>query len=330
MSIILAGDIGGTSTRLGFFTVEQGHLRPMVEQVYASRQFKGLEQIVKTFVAANGGKVDHACIGIAGPVLNGRVTLPNLGWQVDAELIAKALAISQASLINDLEANAYGIGALQADDMVMVKAGLPGATGNGAVISAGTGLGEAGLYWDGKWHSPFACEGGHCDFAPRNQLETDLLCYLREKFGRVSYERVLSGPGLYNIFEFLRETQHGQVPTALVEEMSKLDSSLVISRAGLTGKYAICVQALDLFVSFYGAEAGNLALKLMATGGVYVGGGIAPQILEKLKSPTFTEAFLEKGRMRPLLERIPIYVILNDKTALLGAARCAARQFGLL
>ena len=208
-------------------------------------------------------------------------------------------------------------------DFVTLNAGVADAEGNQAVISSGTGLGEAGLYWDGKKHRPFACEGGHSDFAPRNELEAELFRHLREKFGRVSYERVLSGPGLLNIYEFLRDTRRGEETAALAEEMRRADPAAVISRAALAGKYELCVKALDLFVSVYGAEAGNLALKMMATGGVFVGGGIAPKIIEKLKGPAFMEAFTAKGRMQPLLETMPVRVIMNEMTPLLGAARCA-------
>jgi glucokinase len=249
---------------------------------------------------------------------------------VDTQAVARELGLAGVSLINDLEANAYGIAALQPADVVVLKAGAPNASGNAAVIAAGTGLGEAGLYWDGQWHHPFACEGGHCDFAPRNELESDLLAYLRRRYGRASYERVLSGPGLVNIFEFLRDNRLHAVAPSLAEELEAGNPGVTISRHGLAGHHEICVHALDLMVSFYGAEAGNLALKILATGGVWLGGGIAPQILPKLQSPVFLDAFLDKGRMKPLLDRIPIHVILNDKTALLGAARCAARRGKLL
>lgn len=328
--MILAGDIGGTSTRLGFFEFRQGQLIRVAEQVFPSREHRGLAEIAKSFLLGFELRVEHACFGIAGPVLNGRVIAPNLAWCVDAQELAEQLGLRHVTLINDLEANAYGIAALEEADCMLVKPGGARVPGNAAVISAGTGLGEAGLYWDGKWHHPFACEGGHCDFAPRNELEMELLTYLSQKFGRVSYERVLSGPGLHNIFEFLRDTNRGEVPAALFDEMRAGDPSVVISQYALSGHYDICVKALDLFVALYGAEAGNLALKMMATGGVYIGGGIAPQIIQKLNSLLFVEAFSAKGRLRSLLERVPVRVIMNDKTALFGAARCAARMAGLL
>jgi glucokinase len=326
--MILAGDIGGTSTRLGFFEVNGARPRLVVEQTYPSREHQHLEEIVAAFLAAHQLKPRHACFGIAGPVMQGRVKAANLAWVVDARTLAAELALPSVTLLNDLEANAHGIGVLEPKDFFVLNAGAPQASGNAAVISAGTGLGEAGLYWDGQRHRPFACEGGHADFAPRNELESELLGYLRQRGQgeRVSYERVVSGPGLQSLYEFLRDTGRGQEPAALAEEMRGADVSAVISRAGLEGRYELCVQALDLFVSLYGAEAGNLALKMMATGGVFLGGGIAPKILDKLKGPTFLEAFTAKGRMKPLLEAMPVQVILNEMTALLGAARCAAQM----
>jgi glucokinase len=245
---------------------------------------------------------------------------------VDAGHLAHELGVKTVDLLNDLEANAYGIAALEANDFVVLNHGAPNASGNAAVIAAGTGLGEAGLYWDGTQHHPFACEGGHADFAPQNELQVELLLYLRKKFGHVSWERVVSGPGLHNIYGFLRDTGRGEEPAWLVEAMRQKDPSAVISQAGLEGRSALCAQALDLFVLLYGAEAGNLALKIMATTGVFVGGGIAPKIIRKLQGPAFMEAFAAKGRFKWLLETIPVRVILNDKTALLGAARYAALQ----
>jgi glucokinase len=252
------------------------------------------------------------------------VVTPNLPWVVDAHELARDLKVPSVRLLNDLEANAYGIAALDAQDFVTLNPGAPGATGNAAVISVGTGLGEAGLFWNGETHLPFACEGGHADFAPRNALEAELMLWLQARHGRVSYERVLSGPGLLSIYEFLRDTGKGSEAPELREALRQGDGPAAISAAGLEGRDALCVKALDLFVSLYGAEAGNLALKVMATGGVYIGGGIAPKILKKLQAPAFLEAFADKGRMRPLLEAMPVKVITKDTAALLGAARVAA------
>ena len=328
--MILAGDIGGTNARLAFFTIEGGRLKPQAEHVYPSHRYPGLEPIVREFVSGHGLKPRHACFAVAGPVAHGRAEMPNLGWVVEAGALARALGVESAGLINDLEANAYGIAALEPGDFAILNAGASDASGNAAVIAAGTGLGEAGLYWDGKTHRPFACEGGHADFAPLDDLQIELGRRLRAEFGRVSWERVLSGPGLFNIYRFLRDTGRGQEPDWLAAELAAGDPSVHVSKAGLAGRSALCVEALDIFVSIYGAEAGNLALKIMATGGVYLGGGIAPKILTKLAQPAFMKAFSAKGRMRHLLASIPVKVILNDSAALIGAARCAAIGASLL
>jgi glucokinase len=324
--MILAGDIGGTSTRLAAFEIHDSRLVTIAEEVFPSRKFNGLEEIAAAFVVPRNLKIDRACFGIAGPVQNGSVKTPNLAWTVETAQLARTLGLPTVSLINDLEANAYGVAALDPSEFVVLSEGVAGAVGNIAIISAGTGLGEAGLYWDGKQHQPFACEGGHTDFAPRTEIETELFTWLRAKFGHVSYERVLSGPGLLNIYQFLCDTGKGKPSAEVASEMARRDPSAAISRAALAGTDPLCIQALDLFVGFYGAEAGNLALKIMSRGGVYVGGGIAPKILEKIKGTIFIEAFLDKGRMRPLLEAMPVRVIMNEKTALLGAARCAAMK----
>lgn len=324
--MILAGDVGGTSTRLAFFEIEGGRLNLVVENDYPSRQHNSLNEIIGEFVSHYRRAIEHACFGVAGPVEHGRVETPNLAWVVDQVTIARDLRIESAWLINDLLANTYGIRALEQKDFAVLNAGSPNAVGNAAVISAGTGLGEAGAYWDGKHFHPFACEGGHSDFAPRNALEIDLLRYLLDRFGHASWERVVSGPGLHNIFDFLRETGRGEAPAWLIAEMEEKDPSAVISRAALEGRSELSVQALDLFVSCFGAEAGNLALKFLATGGVFIGGGIAPKIIQRLREKPFIEAFTDKGRFKRLLEAVPVRVILNDKTALLGAARYAALQ----
>jgi glucokinase len=251
------------------------------------------------------------------------VEASNLPWIIESKRLAKELKIKKAFLINDLEANAWGIPALDAKDVVSLNQVKEQPVGNQAVIAAGTGLGQAGMYWDGSKYHVFACEGGHADFAPRNQLEVELFNYLHVRFGHVSYERIVSGPGLVNVFSFLRDTGRGTPPPWLIEEMSQSDPAAAISRAGIDGKCGLCEHALDLFVSIYGAEAGNLALKIMATGGIYLGGGIAPKMLAKLSGPLFMQAFTGKGRMQALLESMPVKVITNDRIALLGAARCA-------
>lgn len=325
--MILAGDIGGTNTRLAFFNLAQGRPQLFKISVYPSRQHAGLDEIVSRFVAENGNlHPEAACFGIAGPVRNGRVVASNLPWIVEGAKLAGELQLHEAILLNDLEANAWGIPALASSDVVALNRVEGNPAGNQAIIAAGTGLGEAGMYWDGKQHHIFASEGGHTDFAPRNALEMDLLRYLEDRFGHVSYERIVSGPGLVNVYHFLRDTGRGNEPAWLTAEMAQSDPGAAISKAALEGRCELSGQAVDLFVSIYGAEAGNLALKIMSVGGVYLGGGIAPKLLTKLSGPLFMQAFLGKGRMQSLLESIPVKVITNDKAALLGAARCAATR----
>lgn len=322
--MILAGDVGGTNTRLAVFDDRGGRLTPAAEATFPSREHPSLEAVLRRFRAAHPLPVDRACVGVAGPVRLGRSDATNLPWVVDSSQVAQELGLKHVELINDLEANAWGIGVLDPEDLAVLNAGAPDAEGNQAVISAGTGLGEAGLLWHGTQHRPFATEGGHSDFAPRNHLEMELLDYLLKQFQRVSCERVVSGPGLLNIYRFLRDTGRGEEPAWLAEQLRQQDPGAVISQAAMSRKSELCMQTLDLFVSLYGSEAGNLALKVLATGGVFLGGGIAPKILSKLKDPIFLNAFTAKGRMKPLLQATPVRVILNDKTALLGAARFAA------
>ena len=322
--MILAGDIGGTHARLAFFESANGLLTLLHETVFPSREYAGLDGIVKKFVDGPAVQIDAACFGIAGPVRKGKVETSNLPWTVDAARLAAQLNLKQALLINDLEANAWGIAALGVNDVVTLNQVKDVPAGNQAVIAAGTGLGEAGMYWDGAKYHVFASEGGHTDFAPRNNLEIELLHYLIKRFGHVSYERIVSGPGLVNVFHFLRDTHRGKEPDWLSDEILHGDAAAAISRAALESKSPLAEHALDLFISVYAAEAGNLALKIMATGGVYLGGGIAPKMLPRLSGPLFMEAFVSKGRMQQVLESIPVRVITNDKAALMGAARAAA------
>jgi glucokinase len=323
--MILAGDIGGTNARLAFFEAANGNFRVVSSAVFPSRDYATLDEIVVKFMEGSSIRPDAACFGIAGPVRDGHVKASNLPWLIDGQRLANEIKLKHAVLINDLEANAWGIAGLEAKDFVALNSVEGTPVGNRAVIAAGTGLGEAGMYWDGEQYHIFACEGGHTDFAPRNALEIEMLGYLETRFQHVSYERVVSGPGLVNVFEFLVDTKRGTVLDWLKAEMQK-SAPAAISRAGIAGTCPLCVQALDLFVSIYAAEAGNLALKLMSTGGVYLGGGISPKILPKLKEPAFMQAFVSKGRMQRLMETMPVKVIINDQAALLGAARCAAAR----
>jgi glucokinase len=327
--MILAGDIGGTNTRLAFFEGTADRLQPVHIEIFPSPQFAGPAEMVRKFLAQHAHPVDAVCFGLPGAVVNGRVETTNLPWVVDARQMAEELGVARIELINDLFANAHGIALLEESDFVVLNIGVPNNTGNRALISAGTGLGEAGLFADGSGgYHPFPSEGGHVDFAPRNDLEVELLRYLLGRFDHVSYERVLSGPGLHNIYQFLRETGRGEEPAWLAEQIAQGDPSAVISKSALEGTSGICVQALDVFVSLYGAETGNLALKMLATGGAYVGGGIAPKIIRKLSSTAFMKSFSAKGRSGNILKDIPVRVITNDKTALLGAGRVAALSLG--
>jgi len=318
--MILAGDIGGTSTRLALFEVEGRAVRPVEEQHYPSRNFPGLSEIVRAFTAAHPQPIEDAAFGIAGPVREGRVETPNLPWVVEAAALAAQLALPRVTLLNDLEANAWGVFTLGDDDFATLTPGSPARDGNAAIISAGTGLGEAGYHAHGSSLHPFASEGGHADFAPHDELTIELFRWLHRRHGHVSWERVVSGPGLVNIFTFLHEVKHGEVSAALAEAMREGDPAAAISKAALEESSGLAVRALDLFVALYGSEAGNLALKMKATRGVWIGGGIAPRILPRLKRPGFLEAFHDKGRFRAFLEAIPVRVILNDRTALRGAA----------
>jgi glucokinase len=321
--MILAGDIGGTNARLAYFQPQNGHLRLISERVFPSREHSEFGEIVTEFLKDSSTLPDVACFGIAGPVRNGRVETSNLPWIIEQSRLAKQIHLPATLLINDLEASAWGIGALGAGDLVPLNRVSGPTVGNQAVIAPGTGLGEAGLFWDGEHHQVFACEGGHADFAPQSDLQIELLRFLQARFGHVSYERIVAGPGLVNVYEFLRDNGHGKELPELAAEITN-DAAAAISRAALDGSCPLSAKALDLWISVYGAEASNLALKTMATGGLFLAGGITPKILPKLAGPVFMQAFLNKGRLRPLVESIPVQVVTNDKAGLLGAARCAS------
>jgi glucokinase len=325
--MILAGEIGATRIRLAAFETEGNRLECVVQKIYNSHEHQGLPEIIAHFIRTEGIPVQSACFGVAGPVRDGRSKISNLPWIIDSRELARQLKLNSAGLLNDLEAYAYGVDALESKDFVTLNAGSGEAEGNRAVISARTGLGMAGLYWDGYRHHPFGCEGGHGDFAPRNQLEIELLQYLIQKFGRVSYERILSGPGIRNIYDFLKDTRKADEPPWLLEEMKAAhDPPALISQLALGKKAAICEQALSIFVSVYGAATGNCALTFMSTGGIFIGGSIAAKILPKMQDPVFLESFLDKGRMAPLLQDIPVKIVLNDDSGLMGAARYALVQ----
>lgn len=320
--MILAGEIGATRTRLAAFQTEGNRLSCVVEKTYASQEHSSLAEILPQFTRSEGIPVHSACFGVAGPVRSGRSKISNLDWTIDAKQLAAQLKLNSVGLLNDVEAYAYGIDALESKDFITISAGSEDAEGNRAVISAKTGLGMAGLFWDGFRHHPFACEGGHADFAPRDQLQIELLAYLQKEYGRVSTERILSGPGIHHIYTFFRDAKKVEEPSWLREQLaSASDRSPVISKLGLEGKSPICEQTISLFVSVFGAEAGNCALRYMTTGGIYIGGVIAAKIAPKMQDSVFMQAFRDKGRMESILKDMPVQIITNDDCGLIGAAR---------
>ena len=321
--MILAGDIGGTKTHLGLFDLVDGHPQLSRSTVFQSAKYSGLADIVSEFLTAESARVSAAAFGVAGPVNEGRVATTNLPWVVIAKELAELLGIARVTLLNDLESVGYGVALLSDNELAVVNEGRK-QDGNAGIVAAGTGLGIAGLFWDGKSHIPSASEGGHVDFAPRNETEMELLAFMLRRHSHVSVERLVSGPGLHTIYEFLKEQEHLEESASLATRLQNEDPSNVISTAALSGESALALAALDLFTAVYGATAGNLALTLMAKGGIYVGGGIAPKILPKLMDGTFLNAYLDKGRFTKLLQDIPVKVILNPDTGLLGAARVAS------
>src|SRR5207302_1874761 len=320
--MILAGEIGATRTRLAAFETQGNKLQQVVEKIYMSQEHSGLPEIISDFIRTEGIPVQSACFGVAGPVRAGSSKISNLPWIIDSREMGRQLKLNSVGLINDLEAYAYGIDALESKDFIALSEGSEDAEGNRAVISARTGLGVAGLYWDGFRHHPFACEGGHADFAPRNELQTELLVFLQKKYGRISCERILSGPGIKNINDFLRDARKADEPEWLRTQMSAApDPPAVISQLALEGKSTICDQAMSIFVSVFGAQTGNCALNFMSTGGIFIGGSIAAKIVPKMKDPIFMQAFSGKGSMQVLLQDIPVKIVLNDDSVTIGAAR---------
>ena len=322
--MILAADIGGTKVNLALFQEANGRLEGVSEATFESRQYPGLGAILDEFCQNGHPKIERAGFGIAGPVKNGKCDVTNLPWVVDVENIKKQLGLEPVWLINDLAAMACALPFLQNDELDVLQEGREEEGGRMAVIAAGTGLGQAFLLPDGRGQFLLLdSEGGHCDFPPRNELEMELLQYLNQKYGRTSIERVLSGPGLHNIYQFLIERHSYEEPSWLAQEIQNADPGVVITQNGLSRKSPACEKALEELVSFYGAIAGNVALQLMTRGGLYIGGGIAPKILPFIKSGLFMESFHSKGRFKSFMREIPVKVILNDKASLLGAAQYA-------
>lgn len=321
--VVLAGDIGGTKTKLGLF--RRGKRRPLLKasETYPSREAPHLEDLVERFVEKHRASVTSGCFGIAGPVIKGRVKTTNLPWDVSELRMKDRFKWSHVKLINDLTATALAVPLLNSRELYALNRAKVRKDHNIAVIAPGTGLGQALLiFQDGKY-IPVSSEGGHADFAPNSEAEMELWRHLHKWYGHVSIERVLSGPGLVNIYASMKDSGQYREPKWLARKMREMDPSAAISRTALVEKHPLCVESLNMFVSILGSVAGNLALTAMTTGGVYLGGGIPPKILPKLKESIFMQAFTNKGRFGNLLAKIPVRVILNDEAALLGAAQCA-------
>ncbi len=316
--MILVGDIGGTKVRLAL-VAGRGKIELKEEEFFFSAQFASFDELLQEYLKKRRGKISRICLGVAGPVLNGQVKATNLPWVVDAKNIQKIGNVEKVDLLNDLEANAYGISVLEEKDFFVLQKGVVRAGANAALISAGTGLGEAGLFWNGKTLIPFASEGGHSDFSPSDEREWELFCELKKHYGHVSYERILSGPGLVFLLSFLQKKQEKKT-TASQGHWKERGSSVFILEKALKKEDLLCEEALLWFSSLYGREAGNLALKFLALQGVYIGGGMAPLLPDFLKKSSFVSSFADKGRFSDLLRHIPIKVILNERAPLLGAA----------
>jgi len=316
---ILAGDIGATKTNLALFEFIDGHFTSMKEKSYHTKDFNAFIEMALTFLEEKLPEIDGICLGVAGPVTRGRVKGTNFPWEIDSAKISTELGVESVALINDMEANAYGLAALGEEDFELLKEGsdIPG---NAVIISPGTGLGEAGLYWDGSKYHPYATEGGHCDFCPRNDLDWKLWKSLHKRYGHVSWERVVSGLGIVTSYKFLRDLRGIPEPEWLKDKIKQGDAAAVITAVAHEKSDPICEETLDLFIRYLAIEASQFALKTKATGGVYIGGGIIPKILRMINRELFTENFVSAGRMNPLLQQMPVKVILNAKTPLLGAA----------
>jgi glucokinase len=329
--MILAGDVGGTKVHLALYDFAEGKLHPLRDRKYPAHQFSSLDEVVNKFLsgdeqtpATKRDDILAACFGCPGPVREGRLKLTNLPWVLDVRDLSRSLSITHVFLINDLEANGYGIPELAPEKIYTLHQGDANAEGHRGLVSAGTGLGEALLIWDGKKHNPIPSEGGHCDFAARSDREVAMLEYLRSTLkGRVSFERVVSGMGIQNIYRFLRDVEKIDEPKWLRDRMAAEDPNVVIGECAEDGSSSICFETMKTFAAAYGAEAGNLALKVLSTGGIYLGGGIAPKRLKTMQNGFFLQAFLDKGRMSALLQSVPVRIILDETCALLGAAAYA-------
>ena len=322
-TIVFAGDVGATKTNLALYRIENNNYHLLQETKLVSKDYNNITELTRQFMR-DAPKPDAICFGVAGPVLNGHATLSNLKWEIDIKEITAQYPGAGAYLINDLKATAYGLAVLEEKDVKIICEGSAAPAGNAAIIAPGTGLGEAGLYWDGKYFHPFATEGGHADFAARNSLDFELYTFLQQQFGHVSWERLVCGPGIENIYRFFRDEKHIEEPDWLTQKMRDADEAAIISEHA--EQSTLCKTTMQHFVRYLAFESANLVLKLNATGGLFIGGGIAPQIIHLLENDAFYTSFRQSGRLNFLLEKVPVKIILNTKTALLGAAYYAATQ----
>ena len=321
--MLLAGDVGGTKTNLGIYSGDGGPRKPLIESTLPSARFASLDELVSEFLSGASIEIERASFGVAGPVVGGRARITNLPWVIEEARLRKTIGIDSVTIMNDLEAIAYGVTLVDRKDLHTLNEGTPVDRGAMAVIAPGTGLGEAFLIWEGERYRACPSEGGHADFGPNSDLEIDLLRYLRKKFGHVSLERICSGQGLPNVYAYLKESGYAGEQDWLAEQLSSADDPTpIIVNTALSAerRCELCSTTLEIFISALGAEAGNLALKVMATGGVYLGGGIPPRILPLLDEGVFMERFRNKGRFSELVSKIPVHVICNPKIALMGAA----------
>lgn len=316
-SIVLAGDIGATKTNLALFKKEGEQIISLQETQYKSHDYKNIIDLTHAFIK-DLPVPDSICFGVAGPVLDGYAKLSNIMWEIDSDELSAHFGVKNVNLINDLEATAYGLATLNEKDVVVIHKGVNIPVGNAAVIAPGTGLGEAGLFWDGNYYHPFATEGGHSDFAPRNKFDFELYTFLHKKFDHVSWERLVCGPGIVNVYQFLRDEKKRKEPMWLQEKFINADAASVISQHAEESE--ICKETMGLFIRYLAHESANLVLKLKATGGLFIGGGIAPHIVPLSQNNIFHSSFCQSGRLNHLLEKTPVKIILNTKSALLGSA----------
>ncbi len=323
---VLVGDIGGTNARFAIVEIhDPSDMRIVHEARYPSSEAPGLAPLVLRYIAEAGTRPELACFGIACPIVNGDCTPRNLPWRLNTRELAHAIGIPRTTIINDFRAIGYGLQSLSEDQVAVLQEGVEVAHGPIALIGAGTGLGNGYLLWNGSRYEVYPSEGGHVDFAPTDAIQRDLLAHLSGELGRVSFERVVSGPGIARIYRFLRSSRAAEEQAAVRDEMTGADPAPVIVRHGLAGTDRLSVRTLEIFTKVYGAASGNLALTILATGGVYVAGGIAPRMVDRLASGPFMQAFRDKGRLSSVVARIPVRVILTDDVALYGAAAVAAR-----